>query len=51
METWFRENPNGKVVEVLGNSGEHETEIHAIMAEFGFANECFAPEVEAAAKN
>ncbi len=48
---WKRgsENPNGKVVEVLGNSGEHETEIHAIMAEFGLPM-VFAPEVEAAAK-
>ena len=28
-------NPTGKVVRVLGNSGEHEVEIHSIMAEFG----------------
>ncbi|MBN1116760.1 MAG: ribonuclease R [Bacteroidales bacterium] len=27
-------NPYGEVVEVLGNQGEHETEIHAILAEF-----------------
>lgn len=43
------DNPNAKVVEVFGNPGEHETEIHAIMAEFGLPME-FAPEVEAAAK-
>ncbi|MES2512633.1 MAG: ribonuclease R [Bacteroidota bacterium] len=51
MTEWKRgsENPNGKVIEVLGNAGEHETEIHAIMAEFGLPMD-FAPEVEAAAK-
>lgn len=51
LTEWKRgsENPNGKVVEVLGNSGEHETEIHAIMAEFGLPM-VFTPEVEAAAK-
>jgi ribonuclease R len=51
MTEWKRgsENPNGKVVEVLGFAGEHETEIHAIMAEFGLPM-VFAPEVEAAAK-
>lgn len=51
MTDWKRgsENPNGKVVDVLGNSGEHETEINAIMAEYGLPMK-FAPEVEAAAK-
>ena len=51
MTEWKRgsENPNGKVVDVLGNSGEHETEINAIMAEYGLPM-AFAPEVEAAAK-
>jgi ribonuclease R len=28
-------NPTGKITRVLGNSGEHEVEIHSIMAEFG----------------
>lgn len=28
-------NPIGKVVEVLGHAGENETEMHAILAEFG----------------
>ena len=28
-------NPIGKVIEVLGQSGENETEMHAILAEFG----------------
>jgi ribonuclease R len=27
-------NPNGKVIRVIGNAGEHETEIHSIMSEF-----------------
>lgn len=42
-------NPNAKVIEVFGNPGEHETEIHAIMAEFGLPMD-FTDEVEAAAK-
>ncbi len=41
--------PNAKVIEVLGNAGEHETEINAIMAQFGLPM-TFAPEVEAEAK-
>ncbi len=51
MTEWRKgsDNPNAKVVEVFGNPGEHETEIHAIMAEYGLPME-FAPEVEAAAK-
>src|SRR5690554_1822678 len=28
-------NPTGKVIKVLGTAGEHEVEIHSIMAEFG----------------
>jgi ribonuclease R len=28
-------NPVGEITRVLGNAGEHETEIHAILAEFG----------------
>jgi len=28
-------NPTGKIVRVLGKAGEHEVEIHSIMAEFG----------------
>jgi len=43
------ENPRAKVIEVFGNPGEHETEIHAIMAEYGLPM-VFAPEVESAAK-
>lgn len=28
-------NPNGEVIRILGNAGEHETEIHAILEEYG----------------
>ena len=28
-------NPIGNIIEVLGNPGDHETEMHAILAEFG----------------
>ncbi len=31
----YAKNPVGEVVEVLGNAGENDTEIHAILAEFG----------------
>ncbi|MBP5515071.1 MAG: ribonuclease R [Bacteroidaceae bacterium] len=31
----YAKNPIGRVVEVLGASGENETEMHAILAEFG----------------
>lgn len=41
-------NPIGEVVEVLGMPGEHETEMHAILAEFELPYR-FAPEVDAAA--
>ena len=40
--------PVGKVVEILGERGEHETEIHAIMEEFGLPWN-FPAEVEAEA--
>ncbi|WP_411893992.1 ribonuclease R [Winogradskyella sp. A2] len=38
--------PYGKVVEVLGKPGEHSTEIHSILAEYGLPHE-FPHEVEA----
>ena len=38
-------NPFGEIVEVLGKPGDHNTEMHAIIAEFGFANK-FPQEVE-----
>ena len=38
----------GEIIEVLGNAGEHNTEIHAVLAEFGLPNQ-FPEEVERAA--
>jgi ribonuclease R len=42
-------NPVGEVTEVLGNPGENDTEMHAILAEFGLPGR-FEPETEAAAE-
>ncbi len=42
-------NPMGEITEVLGNPGENDTEMHAILAEFGLPNR-FDPEVEASAE-
>jgi ribonuclease R len=42
-------NPFGEVIEVLGQPGEHETEMHAILAEFGLPYS-FTDEVEQAAE-
>ena len=39
------DSPNGKVIDVLGFPGEHDTEIHAILAEYGLPNN-FPKEVE-----
>jgi ribonuclease R len=38
-------NPFGEITEVLGKPGNHHTEMHAIVAEFGFASK-FPEEVE-----
>ncbi|WP_353169807.1 ribonuclease R [Flavobacterium sp.] len=40
------DSPFGKVIKVLGKPGEHNTEIHAILAEYGLPND-FPVEVEA----
>ncbi|WP_026754364.1 ribonuclease R [Sediminibacter sp. Hel_I_10] len=47
LEEWPEkaDSPNGKVIEVLGKPGEHNTEIHAILAEYGLPME-FPKEVE-----
>lgn len=47
LEEWPEkaDSPNGKVLEVLGRPGEHNTEIHAILAEYGLPLE-FPKEVE-----
>jgi len=44
-----RDSPYGKIIEVLGKPGEHNTEIHSILAEYGLPYE-FPYEVEAFAK-
>ena len=47
IEDWPKkaDSPFGKVVKVLGRPGEHDTEIHAILAEYGLPAE-FLIEVE-----
>jgi len=48
IEEWPEkaDSPIGKIVDVLGKPGEHNTEIHAILAEYGLPSE-FPPKVEA----
>lgn len=46
MLDWERRAPNGEVIEVLGEAGLHNTEMHAILLQYGF-NPSFPPEVEA----
>lgn len=38
-------NPNGEVIKILGNAGEHETEIHSILEEYGLPY-TFEPDIE-----
>ncbi len=47
IEDWPKkaDSPFGSVIQVLGKPGEHDTEIHAILAEYGLPYE-FPPEVE-----
>ena len=47
IEDWPKraDSPFGKVIKVLGKPGEHNTEIHAILAEYGLPSE-FPIEVE-----
>lgn len=40
------ESPFGKIIQVLGKSGEHQTEIHSILAQYGLPHE-FPKKVEA----
>ncbi len=42
--------PFGEIIQVLGQPGEHQVEIHSILAEFGLPYE-FTAEVEAEAQN
>ncbi|TXD82639.1 RNB domain-containing ribonuclease [Subsaximicrobium wynnwilliamsii] len=48
LEEWPEkaDSPNGKILEVLGKPGEHNTEMHAILAEYGLPLD-FPPEIEA----
>lgn len=52
MEDWPEnaDSPFGKIIEVLGTPGEHQTEIHAILAQYGLPHE-FPKEVEEFADN
>ncbi|MHA7942432.1 ribonuclease R [Formosa sp. 3Alg 14/1] len=52
LEDWpdKADSPNGKVLKVLGKPGEHNTEIHAILADYGLPYE-FPAEVEEFANN
>lgn len=43
-------NPEGEIIKVLGAPGEHETEIHSILAEYGLPYD-FPEEVEREAQN
>ena len=47
LEDWPEnaDSPNGKIIQVLGRPGEHNTEIHSILAEYGLPHE-FPKEVE-----
>ncbi|OBX26593.1 ribonuclease R/exosome complex exonuclease DIS3/RRP44 [Gelidibacter algens] len=47
LESWEKseDSPKGQVLKVLGKPGEHNTEIHAILAEYGLPAE-FPQEVE-----
>ncbi len=51
IEDWPKkaDSPFGSVIKVLGRPGEHDTEIHAILAEYGLPYD-FPPEVEAYAE-
>lgn len=48
LTTWKKDskNPNGKVIEILGNAGDNDTEIHSILHEYGLPYE-FDEDVEA----
>jgi ribonuclease R len=45
LGNWDHHLPEGEVIKVLGKSGENETEMHAILFQFGF-EVAFPPEVE-----
>ncbi len=49
LVNWDRKSPEVEVVAVLGNAGEHNTEMHAILLQYGF-DPNFPAEVEAESK-
>ncbi|MFK7926479.1 MAG: ribonuclease R [Bacteroidia bacterium] len=48
MLNWDKRSPEVEVLSVLGEAGEHDTEMHAILLQYGFVPE-FPPAVEAEA--
>ena len=52
LEDWpdKADSPNGRIIKVLGKPGEHDTEIHSILADYGLPYE-FPVEVEEFANN
>jgi ribonuclease R len=46
---WERRSPNAKVLEVIGEAGQHHTEMHAILLQYGF-DPNFPAEVEVEAE-
>lgn len=46
---WERRSPNAKVLQVIGEAGQHHTEMHAILLQYGF-DPNFPAEVEAEAE-
>ncbi len=52
MDEWPEkaDSPFGTVIKVLGKPGEHNTEIHSILAQYGLPHD-FAPEIEKFAEN
>ena len=52
LEEWPEkaECPNGTIIKILGKPGDHNTEIHSILAEYGLPYE-FPTEVEKFANN
>jgi ribonuclease R len=45
LTQWNKGRPEGRVIEVIGSSGTHSAEMHAILMEFGLEAQ-FPPEVE-----
>lgn len=46
----FKDSPEGKIIQIFGKPGEHQTEMHAILAQYNLPNK-FPQEVEDFANN